>query len=465
MMKIRSLNRSVTVVCISFFAVLCIVLSAATWKIYTATMYERYQKQMVSVLDYVQAHIDTEDMAVCARTYEESETYRQFQAFFDDMIDHYSDVHFLYIMQALDPEAPIKVREICAANSTYEKENEPDMVLHLGDGEESWYDTETAREIRAIQDGAEDVFFLNPSEWGVDYTLARPLIDAAGWHYAILCVDVSVDELNHALYRNIYINIAVIILAGILFTALLIYWMRRSVIRPLKQLEKSVTDFAGISDGRHDAEELRYQAPALKVRNEVYSLSTAMSKLAEDMRAYIKGMTAAEDQTRGLQAQVFQDSLTKVKNKAAYDEKAEALDGEIRSGNAEFGIVMADLNNLKGINDRYGHDRGNEYIIGACKHLCAVFSHSPVYRIGGDEFVVVLQGEDYRNREALFAALKARYAACAKDEAAAPWDRYSAALGMSVCRPGDSFEAVFERADRAMYEEKKRMKAGRGSAK
>ena len=176
-MKTRPLNRSVTFVCIAFFALLCIVLSVATWKIYTNTMYERYQKQMASILDYVESHMDVDDMAVCAKTYEESETYKEFQVFFDDMIDHYSDVHFLYIMQVVDPEATIKVKEICAANSTYEKENDPDMVLHLGDGEESWCDTETAREILAIRDGTEDVYFLNPSEWGVDYTRAALITD------------------------------------------------------------------------------------------------------------------------------------------------------------------------------------------------------------------------------------------------------------------------------------------------
>lgn len=78
-MKIRPLNRSVTVACISFFALLCVVLSFATWKIYTNTMYERYQKQMVSILDYVGSHIDADDMAECARIYEESENSGRFR--------------------------------------------------------------------------------------------------------------------------------------------------------------------------------------------------------------------------------------------------------------------------------------------------------------------------------------------------------------------------------------------------
>jgi GGDEF domain-containing protein len=54
---------------------------------------------------------------------------------------------------------------------------------------------------------------------------------------------------------------------------------------------------------------------------------------------------------------------------------------------------MFDLNDLKHINDRYGHERGDEYIVNCCRLICQVFKHSPVFRIGGDEFVALLRGE------------------------------------------------------------------------
>lgn len=96
--KIRPLNRSVTIVCVAFFALLCVVLSVATYRIYTTTMYDRFQKQLKSIVTYIEGHIDNDDMAECARTYVESEKYKEFQTFFDDMIDRYTDVHYLYIM-------------------------------------------------------------------------------------------------------------------------------------------------------------------------------------------------------------------------------------------------------------------------------------------------------------------------------------------------------------------------------
>ena len=55
-MKVRPLNRSFLIVCLLFFALLSLVLSLATYQIYTATMFDRYQKQMASILTYVESH-------------------------------------------------------------------------------------------------------------------------------------------------------------------------------------------------------------------------------------------------------------------------------------------------------------------------------------------------------------------------------------------------------------------------
>ena len=463
-MSIRPLRRSITIVCVIFIILLSVVLSVTTYRIYTRTMYERYQKQMASILDYVESHIDKDDMAVCARTYEESEKYRVFQRFFDDLIDHYSDVHYLYIQQTLEPGTPLRTREICAANSTWEKENDPDQVMHLGDAGEGWFDPAIEDRFYEIQMGTEDVYLVNPSTWGIDYTLGRPLVSSAGDHFGVLCVDVAIDDLNAVVYRNIYINIAVIVVSGLAFIIALLLWMRSNVIKPIRSLQESVEAYADKSAGRHDPNELIFQAPNIRSRNEVRVLSDSVKKLSENMRDYLKGMVKAEIENEGLQTQAFQDALTKVKNKAAYDKKVEALKWDIVNSIAKFGLVMVDMNHLKFINDLYGHEHGNDYIVGSCKLICGVFVHSPVYRIGGDEFVVVLQESDYGERDRLLDRLKERFLSHMRNDEADPWHRYSAAIGMSVYRPGDSYEDVFSRADQAMYYDKTSMKSEESKA-
>ena len=117
------------------------------------------------------------------------------------------------------------------------------------------------------------------------------------------------------------------------------------------------------------------------------------------------------------------------------------------------------MNNLKHVNDEHGHKSGDMYIIGCCRMVCEAFKHSPVYRIGGDEFVVILQGADYRNRKQICDRLKEDFEKIFNRSGAEPWQRYSAAVGMAENASDDiTVELVFKRADKAMYENKSQFK-------
>ena len=122
---------------------------------------------------------------------------------------------------------------------------------------------------------------------------------------------------------------------------------------------------------------------------------------------------------------------------------------------------MIDLNSLKHINDVYGHDKGNAYIIGSCAIICMIFTHSPVFRIGGDEFVVLLENTDYKFRDELMDALNASVEGYVSKTDCDPWERFSMAAGMAIFDPetDKDAESVFKRADQIMYTNKQRMKA------
>ena len=91
----------------------------------------------------------------------------------------------------------------------------------------------------------------------------------------------------------------------------------------------------------------------------------------------------------------YRDALTGVKNKTAYQDTESRFEEEMRQGKPEFAVVVLDINGLKKVNDTYGHDFGDMLIISACRLICKTFQHSPVYRIGGDEFVVILEKSDF----------------------------------------------------------------------
>lgn len=151
----------------------------------------------------------------------------------------------------------------------------------------------------------------------------------------------------------------------------------------------------------------------------------------------------------------YKDALTGVKSKMAYVEHEEQLDVQIaQGGGMKLAIVVFDLNNLKFVNDTFGHDVGDKYIKEACSLICGIFKKSPVYRIGGDEFVAVLQNEDFENRTALLAAFNQEIEKNRHNNGVV------VAMGMAEYVPteDDCCRKIFERADQRMYERKRQLK-------
>ena len=229
-----------------------------------------------------------------------------------------------------------------------------------------------------------------------------------------------------------------------------------------------MVEYAESSHGRLDPDELVYNAPDIHTENEVEALKDAVEKLSVDMREYVKNYISAESRANDLEEHVseistiaYHDALTNVYNKAEYNIVVDRLNEEIKQGTACFAIVMIDLNGLKKINDSFGHDFGDRYIIGGCGIVNSVYVNSPVYRIGGDEFVVILEGEDYEDRYHLIGEVRKKFKEAFLDESVDRWKRYSGAVGMADYQPGEDLdvETVFRHADKKMYDAKLTMKS------
>ena len=162
-----------------------------------------------------------------------------------------------------------------------------------------------------------------------------------------------------------------------------------------------------------------------------------------------------KEQLNSAMKMVNTDPLTGVKSKHAYNEAEERIDRRIEEGSIQnFGVIVFDLNDLKRINDQKGHEAGDEYIQSACRLICTHFKHSPVFRIGGDEFVAILEGEDYWNQEDLLENFEKIILGNLEHE------RIVIAFGCSNfdSEHDSSIRKVFERADAAMYKEKSLLK-------
>jgi len=164
----------------------------------------------------------------------------------------------------------------------------------------------------------------------------------------------------------------------------------------------------------------------------------------------------AEEERDHARTVAFTDPLTGVKSKHAFAVQEGEMETQITDGVLEeFGVIVCDVNGLKKINDTLGHKAGDDYICAASDLLCEYYQHSPVFRIGGDEFVVLLQGRDYEARDEILNRINVEI------EGNIGKGKVVASLGQAEFEPGkdQSFHEVFKRADDLMYTRKMQLKS------
>lgn len=176
-------------------------------------------------------------------------------------------------------------------------------------------------------------------------------------------------------------------------------------------------------------------------------------------RVFNESNRQLQEYMSAVQAQAYRDAMTGLKNGTAYMEDVAALEERMAGEELSFGVLILDINNLKTVNDTYGHDNGNRMIVRVSKIIAGVFLRSTVYRIGGDEFVVILENEDFDEYESLIEKFRTT---CAEEILEVEGDRVplSVAHGMAAYEKemDSSYENVFHRADSLMYRKKREMK-------
>lgn len=171
-----------------------------------------------------------------------------------------------------------------------------------------------------------------------------------------------------------------------------------------------------------------------------------ISSLIDMMEFVLDMMIKLRDYSRKLEKMAVIDQLTKCNNRTAltwaYDNRFDR--------DKSITVIMCDLNGLKHTNDVYGHLAGDRLICDAANVLCKKFGIKNVYRIGGDEFLVVLLGETQATLENKLGQFKE---AIAKEE-------ISMAIGYAFREQAiDSFSEILKEADDAMYNEKEKFYA------
>ena len=307
--------------------------------------------------------------------------------------------------------------------------------------------------------------------FGALLTVYRPVYDQEGVCRCYIGVDYSMDMLS--LYGKVFIVKLISLLTGffIIVVASGLRLATNNIITPINVMAYSAGAFAYDSEEARAANVERLRELNIYTGDEIENLYLAFLKTVEDSMNYVENLLHARLQVEVMKEQVsamdelaYKDALTGVRNKTAYDQYMEKkIAVEIAEGDAAFGVIMIDLNYLKRVNDTYGHEKGNIYLKECCAMVCSVFDHSPVFRVGGDEFVVVIERSSLQNCDALIERFKDEMRRRAESKLLEPWEKVSTAIGVAIYDPAvdKSGNDVFKRADKAMYANKLAMKAVR----
>ena len=250
-----------------------------------------------------------------------------------------------------------------------------------------------------------------------------------------LAVTVPSSEINAPRDKLLFRVLAALVVILILSITLTIY-VTNLVVRPLRYL----TDAAKrIAAGNL---EVSIQCNS---KDEIGVLAESFAKTVNSLKHYI-------DYFNHL---AYTDAMTGVQNKMAYEDRIEELEKTIKNGCAEFAVVVMDINYLKQMNDTYGHEYGDMLITDAANVIQASFGSRAVFRIGGDEFTAILEGEEYKKVSKMLSVFVETIVSFNETNIRYK-EKLQIAYGVAEYE-GDrdeGFKDVFARADKRMYENK-----------
>jgi len=306
-------------------------------------------------------------------------------------------------------------------------------------------------------------YFTDTGTYGRLVTAGAPIYSRSGKVIAYAMADISMDMINTK-QRQFITNLAILlILITLLICVLSIIAVNRYVIRPINKLSTAASHYSKDKDI-----ELYNEFDDIKINtnDEIETLHSSIKKMLSDIHDYIDNLmktTEELNETRIIAEEMNElahvDLLTGLKSRTAYINREVVLDDMIlKKSINKLGVVLIDLNFLKQINDEYGHEKGDIALINAGALIREVYGNEDSYRIGGDEFaIIILDTDTIPARMDRFRKLME------EDTHTNKWEHISAASGYGIYEEGvdKSLSDVLTKADVMMYANKKMMKANR----
>jgi len=296
-------------------------------------------------------------------------------------------------------------------------------------------------------------------EWGNFYSSYSPVYDSKGNVAGIVGIDFNSDWYDLQI-REHTISIAFFTALSIAIGGLIIIVFTSNIRKRFDVIENELSVLSSDVDtltreitSRNDYKENIEQSVSKNkvIENEdgdeIEMLGTKLHSMHTELDSYLNF----------IRNKANTDALTLVGNTTSYTERLKSLEKKIADKNAEFSITIFDINDLKGINDCYGHQYGDLIIKAAADSLSSVFDVENVYRIGGDEFIVIREDLDLKQMKEKVKQVNAEVKAYDKTEM-----KHKGTLSLSAGstsfnpKKDSSFRDTFSRADDLMYTNKKK---------
>ena len=361
-----------------------------------------------------------------------------------------SDADCLYISYL----EPVIVGMVYLVDSAYEDACPPGCLDHVFD---------VNREVLTDPSRGFPAYMTDTEEYGKLISAGVPIY-YDGKVIAFLFVDYSLEAIHNEQATSVWKLYAYLVSTSVLICIVALLVIKRTIITPIKLLTEASRCFAETTS---DSKVGVFSNLKIKTGDELQELSESMKNMEVQINGNIKELVemnkrlvASQNMASEMSELANKDALTGVGNKMAYERYTAKIDECLQNGNiTEFGIAMFDLNSLKTINDTLGHNSGDAAIIRLSNVISKIFVHSPVFRIGGDEFTVILQNDDYKNAKQLMEQFRSIMGIIHADATASDADITSASGYAEFNGTTDKcYIDVFNRADNEMYRNKSEMK-------
>jgi len=464
----KSLSFQISLITILSYLVMAVVIVVVVYSRFETRMILDYTRMAEGVTQLMANAYDTTKTDEYIEKNFSLQEYKDLNKYYYTLKDNYPDIYYMYVYRFEDPTSPTAT-VIIDLDQEYTDNPPQDSIDWIGDTYE--VDEPFASELEAMISGKHPIVHTVHTQDN-EYLLSfvRPILDSEGNYVCSACVDFSMDFLHQ---QDVNFMFRLMSILGVMILIILFFtlrWISIKVTTPLDSISHCIDGFVYETEADRFNNVNNLEALNIPQDNEIGKVFNSFVANMKESLFYMSNYNKAKDEIvdkekeiKEISIMTYVDGLTQAKNKAAYLKADEELQQGIANGKTDIGILMVDVNDLKYVNDTFGHEAGDKYLQGCCKILCDIYKRSPVFRIGGDEFLVVLQSADYSKRAKLYQETKNCFTKAHNDTEREPWERYSASIGMAIYQDGDTVGDIVKRADKAMYDHKMAYKKQNGS--